>query len=327
MEYITTELIKVLAEGNNLREFFRQHLEKAVNKLLEHELTVFLDYEKYDPTGYNSGNSRNGFYERIINSEFGKLTVRIPRDRAGEFKHDLFSPYQETTDDLETTIIQLYKKGITTREIVDLIHNMYGHHYSAQTISNITKLVEEDVKVFHERQVKSRYVAIFCDATFISVRRDNVSREAVHVLIGIDYEGKKEVLDYNIYPTESKNNYKEMLEDLKTRGLNHVLLFVSDDLTQLEEAVLESFPMAKHQACWTHLSRNVLNKVRVKDKAEVGEDFKKIHQAKNLESALEKYNEFLEKWFNRYPKVKKALEKHDNLFTYLEFPKEIQRSI
>lgn len=204
---------------------------------------------------------------------------------------------------------------------------MYGHHYSAQTIYNITKLVEEDVKAFHERQVKSRYVAIFCDATFISVRRDSVSREAVHVLIGIDYEGKKEVLDYNIYPTESKNNYKEMLEDLKTRGLNHVLLFVSDDLTQLEEAVLESFPMAKHQACWTHLSRNVLNKVRVKDKAEVGEDFKKIHQAKNLESALEKYNEFLEKWSNRYPKVKKALEKYDNLFTYLEFPKEIQRSI
>lgn len=110
MEYITTELIKVLAEGNNLREFFRQHLEKAVNKLLEHELPVVLDYEKYDSTGYNSGNSRNGFYERVINSEFGKLTVRIPRDRAGEFKQGLFSPYQKTTDDLETTIIQLYKE-------------------------------------------------------------------------------------------------------------------------------------------------------------------------------------------------------------------------
>jgi len=137
-------------------------------------------------------------------------------------------PYKQSSAYLEETIIQLYRKGITTREIADLIERMYGQHYSPTTVSNLAKLLDQDVQAFHQRQVKPKYVAVYCDATFLNVRRDKVGKEALHMLIGIDAEGYKEVLDYALYPTESCLNYKEMLLDLKTRGLEQVLLFISD---------------------------------------------------------------------------------------------------
>ena len=327
MEYFTTKLIETLSKGEDIKEFFRGELEKAVNQLLKHELTVFLDYEKHDPIGYNSGNSRNGYYSRKIDTSYGALNIQIPRDRIGEFSQGLLPSYKRISDDLETTIIKLYKNGITTREISSLISKMYGHHYSASTISNISKLVDNDVKAFHQRQVKDKYTVIYCDATFISLRRDTVSKEAVHTLIGIDIEGNKEVLDYAIYPSESKENYKEMLVNLKERGLKEVLLFVSDGLKHLKEALLEEFPKAKHQACWLHVSRGIMNKVRAKDNEEVGKDLKEIYRSKDKEEAERIYKDFLEKWEKKYPKVKESLESYDNLFTLYEFPEEIRRSI
>lgn len=327
MEYFTTNLIEVISKGEDIKEFFRKQIEEAVNQILKNELTVFLDYEMYDPIGYNSGNSRNGYYTRRIDTSYGSLNIEVPRDRNGEFSNLLLPAHKNMGNDLETTIIQLYKKGITTREISSLIEKMYGHNYSAQAVSNLAKLVDEDVKAFHNRQIKDRYTVIYCDATFISLRRDTVQKEALHVLIGIDLEGNKEVLDYGLYPSESKDNYKELLASLKERGLKEVLLFVSDGLTGLKEALIEEFPKSQHQACFTHIARNVMNKVRARDKEEVAYDLRQIHQAKNIEEALENYNKFIDKWGYKYPKVKESLERHDNLFSFFNFPEEIRRSI
>ncbi|WP_316376485.1 transposase, partial [Enterococcus faecium] len=124
-----------------LNELFRSHLEKAINTLLRTELTAFLDYEKYDRTGFNSGNSRNGSYFRSIKTEYGELTLEIPRDRNGEFKQQTLPAYKRTNDTLETTIIHLFEKGVTMSEIADLIEKMYGHHYTPQTMSNMTKVL------------------------------------------------------------------------------------------------------------------------------------------------------------------------------------------
>ena len=119
MSNFTTELIAALSSGQDVTEFFRNEIETAINSILEHELTSFLDYEKWDPIGYNSGNSRNGFYGRSLKTKYGMLNLRIPRDRSGEFTQQTVTPYRQTSESLEQTIIQLYRKGITTREISD----------------------------------------------------------------------------------------------------------------------------------------------------------------------------------------------------------------
>lgn len=160
MSYFNTKLLSALLNNESVDEIFRQELESATNELLTTELTVFLNYEKYSVEGYNSGNSRNGYYERTIHSRFGDLNIKIPRDRNGEFSQQTVPAYQRNTDSLETTVIQLYRKGITTREIADLIEKMYGHHYSPATVSNITKAIQEQVETFHQRTISEKYAII-----------------------------------------------------------------------------------------------------------------------------------------------------------------------
>ncbi len=327
MSNFTTELINALSSGQDITEIFRKEMETALNSILEYELTSFLDYEKWDPIGYNSGNSRNGCYSRSLNTKYGVLNLRIPRDRNGEFKQQTVPGYKRSTDDLEQTIIQLYRKGITTREIADLVEKMYGHHYSATTVSNISKLIDKDVKAFHSRQVKPNYVAVYCDATYLNVRRDSVAKEALHLLIGIDAEGYKEVLDYALYPTESCDNYKEMLLSLKQKGLEQVLLFVSDGILGLQNAVTDVFPKAKHQSCWTHLQRNVIRKVRPVDTNQIVSDLRRVYRAYSREEAQQRLEEFVESWSSRYPKVTNQFEGKTNLFSFMDFPEAVRKSL
>ena len=131
----------------------------------------FLDYEKSSILGCNTGNSRNGFYERDLDTSYGRLYIKVPRDRNGHFEQQLIPDYARRTDELKTTIITLYKKGITTREISDLIEKIYGHPYSPATMSNISKAVADQVENFHKRQLSERYAVIFMDATYLNVRR------------------------------------------------------------------------------------------------------------------------------------------------------------
>src|SRR5699024_4310969 len=148
-----------LANKGDLNELFRVHLEKAVNTLLKTELTAFLDYEKYDRIGFNTGNSRNGSYDRTVKTEYGELHLQIPRDRNGEFKQQTVPAYRRTNDTLEETVIHLFRKGITMSEIADLIEKMYEHHYTPQTMSNMTKSFTEEVTSFKERKLHDRYAA------------------------------------------------------------------------------------------------------------------------------------------------------------------------
>ncbi|MFU0828899.1 MAG: IS256 family transposase [Lachnoclostridium sp.] len=327
MSNLNTKLLSALLKNESVDEVFRVELETAINELLATELTAFLNYEKYDPVGYNSGNSRNGYYTRILHSRFGDLNISVPRDRNGEFSPKAIPAYKRNTDDLETTIIQLYKKGITTREIADLIEKMYGHYYTPQTISNITKAVENQVNEFHNRPLANRYVVLYCDATYLNVRRDSVAKEALHIIVGITPEGNKEVLDYVLYPTESPANYKDMLLDLKNRGVEQVLLFVTDGLTGLREACLEVFPNAKHQSCWTHIVRNVIKYVRSKDRKTVLDDLKRVYNAASLALAKNELYNFLSKYQSIYPKIIFLLSDITSLFTFYEFPMEIRKSI
>lgn len=327
MANVSTNLMSALLNNESIDEVFRSELENAVNEVLSTELTAFLNYEKYDYSGRNSGDSRNGFYDRTYQSRFGTLNLKIPRDREGLFKQHTIPSYQRNSNELETTIIQLYKKGITTREISDLIEKMYGHYYTPQTVSNITKAVQDQVERFHNRPVADKYVAVYCDATYLNVRRDSVAKEALHVILGITVEGNKEVLDYALYPSESASNYQEMLLSLKNRGLEQVLLFITDGLNGIRNACLEVFPNAKHQACWTHLCRNVMKYVRAKDKSTVMNELKRVYNAVSPAEAEAILYDFMVKYSKIYPKAVAVLEDLTSLFEFFEFPAVIRRSI
>lgn len=327
MDKFTTELVNALVQKQDIKEIFRYHLETAVNSLLATELTAFLDYEKYERIGFNSGNSRNGSYSRSIHTEYGDLNIQVPRDRNGEFKQQTLQPYKRSNDTLESTIIHLFQRGVTMSEISDLIEKMYGHHYAPQTISNMTKSVAESVEAFNKRKLHNRYVCIYLDATYISVRRDTVSKEAVYIAIGIREDGSKEVLSYTIAPTESAYNWQELLEEIKERGVEDVLLVISDGLKGMVETISKVFPMAKYQTCLIHVSRNITHKVRVEDRQEICDDFKEIYKAKNLESGKEALNNFCEKWKKSYKKVTENLQANKYLLTFYQFPYEIHRSI
>jgi len=185
MTEYTPKLVEALLSGGSVDEIFRQEIERAVNTLLETEITAFLGYERYAVEGYNSGDSRNGSYTRTIHSRYGDIQLNIPRDHNGQFKQQTVPPYERNTDSLEETVIHLYRKGITTSEIADLIEKMYGHHYSRGTISNMAANMQAEVEAFHKRPLSTQYVVIYADATYLSVRRDCVDKEAFHVLLAL----------------------------------------------------------------------------------------------------------------------------------------------
>ncbi|HEE9729974.1 TPA: IS256 family transposase [Enterococcus faecium] len=326
MPNFTTEIMETLINKGDLDELFRCHLELAVNSLLQAELTAFLDYEKYDRAGFNSGNSRNGNYSRSFRTEYGELNLVIPRDRNGKFSQQTLPAYKRTNDSLETTIIQLFQKGITMSEISELIEKMYGHHYTPQTISNMTKIVSEDIIAFKERSLESRYSVIFMDATHIPLKRQTVSKEAVYIVIGIRLDGTKEVLGFSLAPTESAYVWKEILQDLKDRGLKEVLLVVTDGLSGINDSIHSVYPNAQFQQCCVHISRNIAHKVRVSDRQEVCSDFKLVYQASSKEEANNQIRFMIDKWKKQYPRVVKLLM-NPAILTFYNFPPSIRRTI
>ncbi|MBU0906038.1 MAG: IS256 family transposase [Firmicutes bacterium] len=327
MNHFTLDIMQALVKKEDITEVFRLHLEAAVNTLLKTELTAFLDYEKYDRIGFNSGNSRNGAYSRTLHTEYGDLEVTIPRDRNGEFKQQTVAPYKRSNDTLESFVIHMFQKGVTMSEISDLLEKMYGHHYTPQTISNMTKAMSEQVEAFKSRTLDSRFVCVYLDATYIALKRDTVSKEAVYIAVGIREDGSKEVLTYTIAPTESAFVWKELLEDIKARGAEEILLFISDGLKGITDRIFEVFPDAQYQSCCVHLSRNIAHKVRVTDRLEICEDFKSVYRSENRELGGKALEDFVKKWKSAYPKVTKSLMENSYIFTFYSFPKSIWRSI
>ena len=192
-------------------------------------------------------------------------------------------------------------------EIADLIEKMYGHYYTPQTMSNITKSFTEEVTAFKGRELHDRYAAIYMDATYIPLKRKTVAKEAIHIAVGIRPDGSKEVLSYAIAPTESITIWEEILLDLQERGLKNVLLFITDGLKGMVGAISRFYPKARFQHCCVHVFRNISHKVRVDDRKEVCDDFKMVYQASSKEVALEARGAFAEKgkpaiqkWLNRF---------------------------
>lgn len=322
------ECLNALFDKEKFDKFMRTQLEEGLNLLLESELTAFLGYNPYDRNGWNSGNSRNGSYFRQIKTQFGPIKVQVPRDRNGEFHQQTLPAYGQHTDALESTVIQLYSHGVTTREISELIEKMYGSYYSAGTVSNISKQVASQVESYHQRRLSDKFFCVYLDATYIPLRRDTYQREAVYVAVGIKPNGNKEIIDYRIAPVENLEVWSEMIADFKERGLEQVELFLSDGFVGIKDMLKQYYPKSKFQRCLIHIMRNISQKVRVTDRAEILNAFKQVHKQTNQKEAETVLHAFYEAYGSKYSRMIKDLRKlEEDMLVFYQYPKQIRPSI
>lgn len=328
MNDFTKDMTNALFNQDKINDLFRQKLHQAVNDLLESELTAFLGYNPYERDGWNIGNSRNGAYYRKVDTQFGQIEIKVPRDRNGEFHQHTMPDYKRHTDVLEQTVIKLYSKGVTTREIADLIEKMYGGYYSPAMVSNISKEMIPKVEAYHQRHLSDKFFCVYLDATYIPLKRVTYEREAVYIAIGIKPNGHKEVIDYCIAPTENIEIWSEMLKGFKSRGLEQVELFLSDGVVGMKEAICQSYPKAHFQRCLVHVMRNISAKMRVDDRQKALDEFKQIHTQSNKEMAVQVLHEFYQNWEKAYKNVVRDLRQVEpDLLTFYNYPPAIRASI
>ncbi|SDG21279.1 Transposase (or an inactivated derivative), partial [Halanaerobium congolense] len=313
----------------NFDDMINDLIKNFIEKLLKGELTEFLNYDKYDSAGKNSGNSRNGNYSRNFQTKYGVIeNLEVPRDRNNDFQTALFEPYKRRDDWLEQTVIQMYARGLSTRDIANLIEQMYGQKYSATSVSNLTDIAVKEIEQWKNRPLEKRYSVLFIDALSIKIRREHVGNESAYIIIGINEEGYREILDFYIGVTESATLWEEVLMNLKSRGVEQVLLGVMDGLPGLTDAFLKVYPKADVQRCVVHKVRNTLHKVKKKHTDEIVTDLKKIYKAPSREYAEQALNDLSLKWDKIYPHLAQSwFEDKDELFAFYKYPDSIQKSI
>ncbi|WP_416756529.1 IS256 family transposase [Mycoplasma aquilae ATCC BAA-1896] len=306
---------------------YKSDIQEIINELLKDGLTEFLQYEKYERS--DNANYRNGYYTRKLLLEIGEIEIQIPRDRNGDFENKLIKKHQRTQKQVTEMIQILFKKGLDYSEIIDIVNEMFGKEFSKQSITNITNNLIHNIEEFRQRRLKKEYKVIYLDATHLSVKRDgSYQKEAVHIALGISAEGYKEILAFEIYPNESANNYGDILEDIKNRGVEKVDIFITDGLAGIKDVIHRHFPEAYYQRCWVHIQRNIHSKVKRAHITEITQDIKLIYNQTDEDMAIKKFNEFLNKWKNIYPSiVRNLLSIGDDLFSFYAFPYEIRKSL
>ena len=308
-------------------EDIETRLDSAIKRLVKEELERVMGIER-DVFLEHSNGTRNGHYERDLTTKYGHIDdLKVPRDREGTFRTQIFQPYQRYTG-IEDFIAAMYAKGMSTAKIGDILEELFHHSYSRSTISRITDVLVEEIGKWQGRPLKQRYTAIMIDAMFFNMRRGTVEKECVHFALGIDDEGHEEILGFWLNPTESSTGWEPILSDLKRRGAAEVLLFVADALSGIEESVKRQYPRSDFQSCTVHAMRNALSKVRASDRYTVAGELKTVFNASSREEAGKRFKSFSGSWNKRYPKMVYALERSfDALTGYYGYPESIRRSI
>lgn len=305
-----------------------QHiLRTTLEALMEAEREAFLA----SPEG--RGDKGNGYYSRLARTMSGTFEISVPRDRAGAFRPLMLSCMKRDAERLNGLAFQMYVRGMTTRDIGAVLEETFGGSASPQYVSNVTKSMEGARRRWERRNLPSRYYAIYVDATHLPIRRDTVENEAVYVALGLTTDLKREILGIYSIPRESASGWRDVLEDLRGRGVSDVLIFVADGLTGLESCVRETFPRSRFQKCVVHLKRNVLRKVRNRDRDEVAGDLKRVFDMDAADdtpgAALGRMERFREKWKSKYPGVGRSCDPSlmPFYFTYLDFPHAVRRMV
>jgi len=315
----------VFGEGGVFKELVKALSERA----LQAELTTHLGYEKHDPKGNNSGNSRNGTSSKVVKGEFGQAEVIIPRDRSGTFEPQFIQKGQTRLNGFDSKILSMYARGLTTRDIQAQLQELYGVEVSPTLISNVTDAVLDEVKAWQSRPLDRVYPVIYLDALVVKIRMDKqVINKAIHLALGINMEGEKELLGMWCNTTEGAKFWLSVLTELKNRGVQDVLICCCDGLTGFPAAIEAVYPNAKVQLCIVHLIRQSLRFVGYKDRKAVAADLKLIYGSATLDEAEMALTAFADKWDKQFPTISQIWLRHwENVTPFFSYPPEIRKVI
>ena len=314
----------------DLKDVFKLMVGEMLENGLEGELDDELGYTKYDYRNKDGENSRNGYSKKTLKTSFGETEIKVPRDRDGEFEPQLVKKNQTTlTGDIEEKILSMYAKGMTTSDIETHIQDIYGLECSDSTISRITDKILPVVREWQSRPLEEVYAVVFMDAIHFHVRSEGqIVKKAVYIAIGINMDGVKEVLGMWVGETESAKFWLSVMNGLKNRGLQDILIACVDGLTGFPTAIEAVYPKTEIQQCIIHQIRNTTRFVSYKDIKALMADLKKVYAAIDEQTALSELENFDEKWGTKYPKI--AISWRDNwanLSTYFKYPQEVRTLI
>jgi putative transposase len=315
----------LLGDGGLFRQLKKALMERALGA----ELTHHLGYEKGDPAGRGTGNSRNGHSSKTVLGEDGEIDLSIPRDRAGTFEPQLVPRGVTRLDGFDEKIISLYGRGLTVREIQGHLREIYGAEVSPDLISRVTDAVLEEVKEWQTRPLDACYPIVFFDALRVKIRDEGLVRnKAVYVALALDTEGHKHVLGLWIEQSEGAKFWLKVMNDLKTRGVGDILIAVVDGLKGFPEAIGTAFPETVVQTCIIHLIRNSLAFVSWKDRKQIMPDLKAIYRAESADAALDRLADFEVKWDARYPAISQSWRRAwEHVIPFFAFPPDIRKMI
>ncbi len=315
----------ILGEQGLLKQLTKAVLERA----MQAELTDHLGYEKHEPAGKNSGNSRNGKSRKTLKGDFGELPIEIPRDRNASFEPLIVPKGQTRFEGFDDKILSLYARGMTTRDIQRHLQEIYQVEVSPGLISNVTEAVMEEVTQWQARPLEALYPIIYLDALQVKIRDGaHVRNKALYLVIGINLQGIKEVLGLWLEQTEGAKFWLQILTELKNRGVQDIFIACVDGLKGFPEAIEAVFPRTQIQLCIVHMVRHSLNFVGHKQRKEVAADLKTIYRAATREEAERALDRFAAKWDEKYPTIAAAWRRHwERLAVFFAYPSEIRRVI
>jgi transposase-like protein len=310
-------------------------IQEALKDLLGGTIKEMMETEMDDHLGYNKSqrsdndDSRNGYKTKQVNSSFGSMKINVPQDRKSSFEPQVVKKRQKDISDIDQKIISMYAKGMTTRQISDTLYDIYGFEASEGFISDVTDKIIPQIEDWQNRPLSEIYPVLYIDAIHYSVRDNGVIRKlAAYVVLGINLDGRKEVLTIEIGENESSKYWLSVLNGLKNRGMNDVLLICADGLTGIKEAISTAFPKTEYQRCIVHQVRNTLKYVVDKERKPFATDLKTIYQAPTEEKALEALERVTERWSEKYPNSMRSWKQNwDAISPIFKFSSDVRKVI
>ena len=314
----------------DIQNLFKETIAEFMENGLDAELDDELGYSRYDYKNKDTDNSRNGHSSKTLRTSFGDVEVSVPRDRKGEFDPQILKKNQTSiSQDVEEKILSMYAKGMTTSDIEAHIRDIYGIEVSDTTVSRITDKILPIAKEWQQRPLEAIYTVVFMDAIHYHVRSEGqIVKKAVYIAIGINLDGKKDVLGMWVGENESAKFWATVLNGLKNRGVEDIFIACTDNLTGFSSAIEAVFPKTEIQNCIIHQLRNSGKYVSYKDIKALMADLKAVYAAVDEASALNALDAFSERWDKKYPKISQSWRDNwANLSTYFKFPQEVRRLI
>lgn len=313
--------------ADDIQEALKDLLGGTIKSMMQSEMDEHLGYESYERS--DNPNYRNGTKKKIVRGNYGELQLDVPQDRHSTFEPQIVKKRQKDISDIDSKIISMYARGLTTRQISEQIEEIYGFACSEGFISDVTDKILQDISDWQNRPLDDIYPIVFIDAVHFSVREDHIIKKlAAYVMLGVTLDGKKDVISLQIGENESSKYWLGVLNDLKNRGIKDIMILCADGLTGIKEAIHAAFPNTEYQRCIVHQVRNTLKYVPYKDKKAFATDLKTIYLAPNEAQGHENLECVTEKWSEKYPNAMKSWEQNwDVISPIFKFSSDVRKVI